>query len=403
LQTEQDSYGQISLPLHLPFNLFAVIDQRLIPTPQAESRLSAASTPSVLTDYPGTSLLPSHADDWLSSAVLPEIIEANVRSLSGATPYDYLLYSDRIERRNDGRVVDWVLRRYQHLEQGGWWCNGINPFLLKQFVDGDQDAPDALAETLDIDAAAFLWGCFKPDSPYMTDDGETHKPIKYEHPPKTPTSIFLLQVPERPRLWLETLTNPHIPIIIVEGAKKAGCLLGLGYIAIGLPGVTGAVRTRDSHGNKITPYLIEEIAMFACPGRTIYICFDQDTKPTAIVNVNREISKLGYLLQGQGCNVRVMGWDGALGKGPDDLVVGHGRAALDKAHKQALSFSDWLVRPSKTLSHTPNITFNQRYLGSLQIPLNQKIVCIKSPKGTGKTTAIAPIIREAMQRGSGYF
>jgi hypothetical protein len=51
----------------------------------------------------------------LDSDVDEDIITLNVRSLSGTTPYDYLLYSDKISRRNDGRLRDRDLKKYQHI------------------------------------------------------------------------------------------------------------------------------------------------------------------------------------------------------------------------------------------------------------------------------------------------
>ncbi len=43
-----------------------------------------------------------HQQEWLNSGVDEEIIALNVKSLSGTTPYEYLLYSPKISRRNEG-------------------------------------------------------------------------------------------------------------------------------------------------------------------------------------------------------------------------------------------------------------------------------------------------------------
>ena len=40
----------------------------------------------------------AHYQEWLDSAVAPAIIALNVKSLSGNTPYEYLIYSDDIKR-----------------------------------------------------------------------------------------------------------------------------------------------------------------------------------------------------------------------------------------------------------------------------------------------------------------
>ena len=116
---------------------------------------------------------PHHWHEWIvGSQIDPEIAALNLRSLSGSTAYDYLLYSDKLPRRNDGRLSQGFLTSYRHLEQGGWWSSGV----------------DILSPTLE----ASLWGCFKPDTPRLNLD--KGKPIKYEHPPKVDTEIFALRV-----------------------------------------------------------------------------------------------------------------------------------------------------------------------------------------------------------------
>ncbi len=118
-----------------------------------------------------------HLKEWLESQVDKEIFALNVASLSGTTPYEYLLYSPKISRRNDGRLRDGDLKKYRHIEQGGWWCNGIDP--LNNY-------------------APMMWGCFKPNRP-RRDHDKIHKFIKYEHPYKEATRAFFLQVPKQ--IW----------------------------------------------------------------------------------------------------------------------------------------------------------------------------------------------------------
>ena len=48
----------------------------------------------------------THLQEWLESTVDQKIIELNVESLSGQIVFDYLLYSTKISRRNDGRLRD---------------------------------------------------------------------------------------------------------------------------------------------------------------------------------------------------------------------------------------------------------------------------------------------------------
>lgn len=242
-----------------------------------------------------------HYQEWLDSAVDPAIIAANVKSLQDGS--DYILYSEKLQRRNDGRLNAGTLKQYSHLQDGGWWVSGLNP------IDGFNP---------------MLWGTFKPDNPRQErkqgEDGAwfvSDKSIKYEVPAKVPTSVFCLRIPSKPQFWADLINDSNQPLIITEGAKKAGCLLSLGWAAIGIPGVTGAVRTKDKDGNQCSPYLIPEIKVFCQKGRPVHICFDHDAKPKTVRNVNREIFKLARLLESHGCKVKIVSLPGPE-KGVDD-------------------------------------------------------------------------------------
>ncbi len=221
---------------------------------------------------------PHHLEEWLNSTVDKKIIELNVESLSGDMVFEYLLYSTKISRRNDGRLRDRDLRKYAHIERGGWWCSGIDPL---------------------NDYQPMMWGCFKPDFPRKNPE-KKDKRIKYEHPYKESTRALFLQVPEE--IWVMVSDRQNIPIseedrqnpggfwhwvwknnvsiILTEGAKKAGALLSAGYVAISLPGVHGGYRNpKDDNGKSLgNAYLIPELQMFCTLARKIYICFDRDSK-----------------------------------------------------------------------------------------------------------------------------
>ena len=118
--------------------------------------------------------LPSHLQEWIESAVNPDLIRLNVVSLSGIEPYARLLYGlPMSQRRNDGRLRDKWLKRYAHCEHGGWWVSGVD--ILDEFWSED------------------LWGQFKPNCPILSFD--RRKTIKYEGPPKLPTGIIAFKVP----------------------------------------------------------------------------------------------------------------------------------------------------------------------------------------------------------------
>lgn len=325
----------------------------------------------------------NHWQEWLASGVLPEIITANVLSLTGDLAYDYLLYSNKLDRRNDGRVANWVLRRYCHIEQGGWWCAGEDLIGLKQSL---QSRSPALSEPLR--AVRSLWGQFKPDQPYIDKDG---KIVKYEAPPKTETRVIALTNPADPQLWSKVLTDPTIPIILLEGAKKAGCVISQGYVAIALPGIFSGYR-------KETQRLIEDLAVVCTPNRPIYICFDYDQKEKTRRNVHLATSRLGKLLALAGCKVRVITLPGP-DKGVDDFIVSQGRAAFDALFQSALPLEQWEVRSYSQLTYEPQLTVRDRYLGNIELPNWARLIGLKAPKGTGKTETMIAWVQAAIEQG----
>ncbi|MEG4308900.1 MULTISPECIES: plasmid replication protein, CyRepA1 family [unclassified Microcoleus] len=339
----------------------------------------------------------SPLSEWLASGVDPDLIALNIQTLSGDTPYPYLLYEINVA---SGRIHPdaqwrWARKHYSHIEHGGWWCSGLDPLNNWQ---------------------PMYWGCFKPHQPRNAFDPKGKiKPVKYEHPPKTPTRAFFLQVPDH--IWAKVaerygvpidnsdrqlgfwqwVWDNNIPVIIVEGAKKAGCLLTLGYAAIALPGVTGGVRTKTPRCEKCDPYLIPELQHFATEEREIYICFDRDSKRQTIQNVNREIGKLGRLFTAAKCPVKVINLPGPE-KGVDDFVVSKGSDAFSALKNEAQGFQFWLDRESWLLTYPASLKLNSRYLGKLPYP-ESGLACIKAPKGTGKTQALTNLVSQSLSTG----
>jgi Domain of unknown function (DUF3854) len=340
-----------------------------------------------------------HQQEWLNSCVDEEIIALNVKSLSGTTPYEYLLYSPKISRRNDGRLRDRDLKKYQHIELGGWWCNGIDP--LNNY-------------------ALMMWGCFKPDHP-RRDRQKIHKFIKYEHPFREETRAFFLLVPNR--IWVkvsnrsgipiteEDLQHPggfwhwvwrhNVPVTIVEGVKKAGALLTAGYAAFAIPGVNAGYRTpHDEYGNAIgKPSLIPDLKHFATQGRQVNICFDQDNKPETVQRVRTAISRMGRLLVNEGCSLRVIDLPFGQEKGVDDFIVAKGQPAFDALYNTAVALELWEIKLFTLLTYPLAIALNQRFLDHLLIPSGEKLIILKAPKGTGKTQWLSTEVAKAHDLG----
>ena len=145
------------------------------------------------------------------------------------------------------------------------------------------------------------------------------------------------------------------------------------------------------------------------------------------------IAKTGQLFTKTGVEVKVISWQEPA-KGVDDLIVGYGAEVFHQAYERASSLSTWLVRTSVQLTYKANVRVNRRFLGDLEpkseiekhssdtstsiipnpsaaisfststpqtvtIPDNAKLVCLKSPKGSGKTYLIEQIVDKAIKEG----
>ncbi|MBW4426937.1 MAG: relaxase domain-containing protein [Nostoc desertorum CM1-VF14] len=301
---------------------------------------------------------PKHWQEFENSAIHPEIAALNFESLqfnyAGGEheAWERLMVSEKLNRTNTGRLSEGLIKAYSHLDAGGWWCDaGVDARSFADLTPGDKPA-------------IKRWGCYKPNTPRPKKNEENQviegKFIKYEHPPKVELSIFLLNVPEdiAERIYSKHKVNPtqqerksgfwycvwkyNLPCALAEGAKKAASLLSQGHITIGLPGISAGYRSpKDEFGKKIgKSYLHEELAVFATPSREIKFCFDYETKPETKLNIERDISVTGRLLQKAGARVKVVSLPGP-SKGVDDFIVASGPLAYEKLSHEAMKLRDW--------------------------------------------------------------
>jgi hypothetical protein len=337
--------------------------------------------------FPASYLAANHEQEWLASGVDPEIIRLNVRSLSDTEVDPFTReVSYPIAEALNWKVVRFGAQARETVR--GWWVDGVDPFHNWQ---------------------RMTWGRFKPDADTPVFDQKKNKPAKYLSPSlgKGSSRLVLLDVPQH--IWQkvakrygvfvtdaqktqsscfwEWVWQNNIPIVLTEGEKKAGCLLSLGYAAIALPGIFSGYRRE-------TRQLIAELAFFATAGRSVHICFDSETKPKTLQQIFLATSRLGQLLTNAGCQVKVITLPGPE-KGVDDFVVAHDHAAFANVYESAIELEFWQASQLWTLTHTPSIILNQPYLGDLPYPATG-LACIKSAKGTGKTTALQKLIRDAI-------
>ena len=200
--------------------------------------------------------------------------------------------------------------------------------------------------------------------------------------------------------WDWVLDN-NIPVILAEGVKKAGCLLLLGYAAISLNGIWMGRRVirRESDGQIIGERLHEDLQVFDTPGREITFTFDyREGNYFQSVEFKAARAMAGCL---QNVIAKIAQLPGPQ-KGIDDFAVAGcdvdavmlAARSIDEIVKQ---FFLWRGKENKkkawALTHPIAWECNQRYL---DIPYPKAgLICIKSPKGTGKTYALKKLAAKA--------
>lgn len=398
-------------------------------------------------------ITPKHWNEWIDSGIDPELIELNLVSLSGQECYESLLYSEDLERLNTGRLSAYYLKRYSHLQYGGWWGNSIDP-VTGELMDWGCLKPDVCAHTQDSWYKQFI---LLLNGFSISQAWQVGKKIKYEHPPKVPTRAFFLQVPqsiwkkvsdryqipigEYTNFWQWVIDHPKIKIWITEGIKKAASLMSVGDVAIGLPGIwNGYKQLKDSEGKPtVLPSLIPDLKLFTGNKREIYFAFDSDPKQSTQRTVNKAISKTGSLLTKADCKVYIAEWDSEWGKGVDDVIANH---YLDMGEILQIKALDvWKIHNFSKLTYTPDVIVNRKYLpqkirevtviekevqpkqlglfdkpsdeptreeivkeyfvipDQLKPPKDAQLILLRSPKNSGKTEYLALIIEPLLREG----
>ena len=193
----------------------------------------------------------------------------------------------------------------------------------------------------------------------------------------------------------------NIPVVPAEGEKKAGCLLLLGYAAISLNGIWMGRRLiyRESDGKRIGERLHEDLQEFDTPGREITFTFDYRESVYFQSVEYKAASTTAKLFKSAIAKIAILpGPD----KGVDDFCVAGGDVdavilaarSIDEIQKQ---FFLWLGKENRkkawALTYPIAWECNQRYL---DIPYpDSGLICIKSPKGSGKTYALKKLAAKA--------
>lgn len=335
-----------------------------------------------------------HFEEWaVGSAVDPEIIALNVETIRD-TQIDVL--SREVSHPIAERLNWKISAGYKlHENRKGWWVSGIDPLNNYQRME---------------------WGRFKPDSETPIYDAKKGSNAKYLSPAEQASRLVFLETPQhiwqkisdrtgiaisRNNFW-QWVIECNVPIVLCEGEKKAGSLLTQGYAAISGPGIDNFTLVYDEQGNRlIQPLLRPDLVPFVNSEREITILFDYDHRPKVVRRINQAIGRIYWALVKAGSDPKVSRLPGP-DKGVDDFVIAQGSEALEKVLKRAKALSDDRVERFSALTFPVAQTLNRRYLDSdtepLEIPENEKFICVRSPKGTGKSTWLKKVVDSAQNQ-----
>ncbi|MEM1256858.1 MAG: plasmid replication protein, CyRepA1 family, partial [Cyanobacteria bacterium P01_H01_bin.21] len=302
-----------------------------------------------------------------------------------------------VKRTNTGQVSSSILKQYQHLKDGGVWFPGWS-------VKHGYSEP---------------WGVLKPITAKPDKSGKLRK---YETPPKWPwldIPVFLPQPTPalekrirarqgnlNPHLpWDEWLMASDTPLAVVEGAKKAMAVLAQGLPCIGIYSMW-AFSDKHYDGNKAVKTLKPEFKPFAESRKEIYFIADNDTGDKQRRLCELAVMSLSQLLGELDCDLKVIDYAADYcEKGIDDAIAAaenlgeSGYSILCSLVKKSQDSVSWLqYRKANRRHFKPDYYLNEKYLSwpSIQQELTEteRIVGIKSAKGTGKTEVITKLVAE---------
>lgn len=355
------------------------------------------------TEYPNNLTAAEYHELLAGSAIHPALIKRNFFHVEGESVYDFLFISDKIPRKNAGRVTDGYIKMYQHLLLGGTWIQSLDPFKNWQPME---------------------WGRIKPNFPRI--DWEKGKPVKYESPPKTPNRVTYFDVANpiwdkvakrylikryhsllalrlldqlNPLIFWEWVKqHPEIPIILCEGEKKAACLLSLGFVAIALPGIWNGRVGKQDFDERLHPDLVP----MAQAGRKFIILFDYETSSKTRWSVFQATVRTAKAILAAGSECEVALLPGPE-KGVDDFVVGRGvdanallTAIIDDAKSLADYKRSYRAKKWGLSKYQPDVTVNVKYLSeALCIPeLEEKCLRVPELYDLEKEQLFTPSIKE---------
>ncbi|MDZ8096392.1 MAG: VapE family protein [Nostoc sp. DedQUE05] len=239
-------------------------------------------------------VLERHWKEFKSSAISDTIIRLNFRTIEDSRELDKILNRNTKSRH----------KHSDHLVPA-WCVSGVDPLTGENTLEGVQ---------------------VKPDTPPSDRKG---KPQKYIGATGANTAPLFLNTGIED-FWKGIIEDKSQPIIITEGAKKAGAGISLGIPTISIPGVSTCRKFGRLH------YWLESFAGF---GRTFYLCFDADIvekRPVqnALISLARDLSATGS-------KVMIITLPDISLKGLDDFIATKGGNEFRKLIEEATTIEEW--------------------------------------------------------------
>jgi len=391
----------------------------------------------------------AYQDCVVKSGIAPDIYPLNFYPASGSPVYG-LLYCDTDPTTNSGISIEAARNLARCTGSPGYFL-GNNFYLPSDLAGNTKAARCGIIKSKGIyrpeGPPAYGWissnNRFRQlgGAPIALDQNKSTgvwEPRRYHQPKGKPLEIFFpritvrvwklvaekagLSMPEFPVIGVdgealgfwEWVKATNCPIVITEGEKKACALISRGFAAICIPGITTGYRVtekgdwvRKADGTEyqkaVAWELRSELQALDTAGREITIIFDFREGDYSESPEFKAATTTAKLFKSAIAKIaQLPGPD----KGADDFCVAGGNIdavisaapTIEEIQKQILKeLSKKNRQKAWALTHPVAWECNQRYL---DIPYpNSGLICIKSPKGTGKTYALKKLVAKAQAEG----
>lgn len=391
----------------------------------------------------------AYQDCVVKSGVAPDIYPLNFEPASGSPVYG-LLYCDTDSTSNSGISIEAARNLARCTGSPGYFL-GKNFYLPSDLAGNTEAARHGIIKSKGIyrpeGPPAYGWissnNRFRqlggaPIALELNKSTGVWEPRRYHQPKGKPLDIFFpritvrvwklvaekagLSMPEFPVVGLKGealqfwkwVEDTNCPIVLTEGEKKACALISRGFAAISIPGINTGYRVTEKgdwvkkadgteYQKAVARELRSELQALDTAGREIVILFDFREGDYSESPEFKAATTTAKLFKSAIAKIaQLPGPD----KGADDYCVAGGdidavisaAPTIEEIQKQILKeLSKKNRQKAWALTHPVAWECNQRYL---DIPYPESgLICIKSPKGTGKTYALKKLVAKAQAEG----